>query len=152
MPCIASTARGCTDSAMSEQPLQFLPPKLREVAQVVGVEAAIRLAEHWPGIRLFVPQRVHIKHPIALAIGLTAAEKLAAHYGGETLTVPANTRFRRAMRNAQILAEYRAGASGSQLARKYGLHENHVYALVAQAAASQQPDLFAEDKASAQGK
>ena len=121
---------------------EYLPPKLREIAEVVGLEAAIRLAEHWPGIRLFVPQRVHLQHPVALAIGMRAAEQLAARYGGETVCVPKAERYLRAIRNAEIVQRYQAGESAATLAREYGIHENHVYALVAREQAEQQGDLF----------
>lgn len=125
---------------------EYLPPKLREIAEVVGLEAAIRLAEHWPGIRLFVPQRVHLQHPIALAIGMRAAEQLAARYGGETVCVPKAERYLRAIRNAEIVRRYRAGESAATLARHFGVHENHVYALVARQTAEQQGDLFTREK------
>lgn len=121
---------------------EYLPPKLLEIADVVGLEAAIRLAEHWPGIRLFVPQRMHLEHPIALAIGVRSAECLSATYGGETVCVPKAQRYLRAIRNAEIVRRYQAGESAAALAREYGIHENHIYALVAQSQAEQQGDLF----------
>lgn len=122
--------------------LDSLAPKLREIAEVIGIKAALTLSEHWPGVRLFVPETVTVEHPIALAIGISAAEKLAAHYASETITVPKAHAYRRRLRDAQILKEYRAGRSGRELALKYGMHENHVYALLAREQAKGQPDLF----------
>lgn len=117
-------------------------PKLAEIADVIGLDDAIRLCEIWPGVRLFVPKNVGAKHPIALAIGLVAAEKLAKRYGGETIFVPKAEAWRRQQRNAQIVEEYSGGASGRELALKYGLHENYVYELIGKLEAKRHPDLF----------
>ncbi|MCK5772014.1 Mor transcription activator family protein [Algiphilus sp.] len=122
---------------------QFLPPKLLEIAEVVGsYEAAIRLSEHYPGVRLHIPHGMHARHPIALAIGLVAAERLSKRYAPETITVPKAARYARALRNAQIMAEMDRGASGRAVALRYGVHENHVYALRARELKRRQGDLF----------
>lgn len=128
---------------MTDGAREFLPPKLREIAEVVGVPAAIKLAEHWPGVRLFVPATMTPEHPVALAVGLTAAEELSHRYGGETITMPKADAYRRRLRDAKIVEEYSQGKSGRDLALKYGLHENHVYALIAREHAKRNLDLFA---------
>lgn len=113
-----------------------------QLAEVVGESAAEALCNAWGGLRVYVPAQVDDRHPIYFAVGMDAARKLCARFSGETLTIPKLDRLRRARRNAQIVAEYQAGASGSQLARKYGLHEGSVYQLVARLDARRQSDLF----------
>lgn len=120
----------------------YLPPKLREIAEVIGDAPALKLSDAWCGVRLFVPATITPEHPITLAIGLTAAEKLSRRYGGETITVPKASAYRLKLRDALIVDAYRKGASGRELALKYGVHENHLYSLIAKHEAKRQPDLF----------
>lgn len=113
-----------------------------QLAEVLGEKAAEGLCAAWGGLRVYVPASVDDRHPIYFAIGLQAAKRLCERWSGETLTVPKLDRLRRAKRNQQIVEEYRAGATGSQIARKYGLHEGSVYQLIAQLDARRQQDLF----------
>jgi hypothetical protein len=124
----------------------LLPPKLAEIAELIGVDAAFKLSAAWPGIRLFVPKQVSLEHPIAVAIGLQAARKLAEMYGGETVVIPMAARAAKARLHARILAEYRPtdgspGASASALARKYGVHQLSIYRLAAKLDAEHKGDL-----------
>ena len=124
---------------------KHLSPKQLELAEIIGVEGAILLSEHWPGVRLPVPHNVRADHPIVLAIGMKRAEALCEHYGGEPVTVPRGAAYLRALRNAEMLRRYHEGASARALAVEYGLHENHSYALVARQTAEQQGDLFHQE-------
>lgn len=77
---------------------------LRDVGRLVGVEAALRIVETWPGVPLYIPAKIGPDHPIARAIGPEAAAKLSAEYPGETLEVPVALKWRLAMRDAIIAA------------------------------------------------
>lgn len=112
---------------MTDPLLALLPPRLREIADVIGVPAVLALSDGWPGVRLFVPAEVPPHHPIALKIGLEAAQKLAQLCAGETIPIPRNHRILRARLRAEVVARYRADESASKLAREYGLHEYTVY-------------------------
>lgn len=124
-------------------PMQLLPPRLREIARVAGVDAALQISQGWPGVRLYIPQRMHAQHPIALAIGLDSARKLAREMGDQTVSIPRGVSYRRQLRNALIISAYQGGRSARELALEYGLHEAYIYTLVASAGAQRQQDLFA---------
>ena len=113
-----------------------------QLVEVIGEKAAEALCNAWGGLRVYVPGSVDDRHPIYFAIGMEAALRLCERWSGETLTIPKLDHLRRARRNQQIVAEYRAGATGSQLARRFGLHECHVYALIARYDARRQRGLF----------
>lgn len=120
----------------------FLPPKLVEIAEAIeSVDAALKLSNHWPGIRLFVPKVMTADHPIAMQIGMSPATKLAARYGGESLVVPMATRYHRARIKAQILAEL-PKSSAAALARKYGVHQFTIYNWQAASEAEKQGQLL----------
>lgn len=116
----------------------------QQLAEIMGEKAAEDLCKAWGGLRVYVPapESMDELHPIALAIGGDAAIKLCKRFSGETLTIPMLDRLRRARRQQQMVEEYRKGAPASTVARKYGCHENTVYALVARLDAHRQRRLF----------
>lgn len=127
---------------MDEALRHLLPEKISELGQVIGLDAALKLAAAWPGIRLFVPKQIEADHPIAVAIGFKAARELSKIYGGESITPPICQRYHRAAMKAQMMKEYRNGASASELARKYGVHQFTIYNGAAKEAESKQGSLL----------
>ncbi len=57
-----------------------LPPNLREIAEVAGLEAAMQLAAEYGGIQVKIPRRVGSEHWLVKCVGLKAAEAICAHY------------------------------------------------------------------------
>ena len=108
-----------------------LPESLRALADLIGLPAVIALAEHWGGIRLYIPQDIEADHIIARRIGLTAARKLSDVYRMETLVVPRACAALRAYRDHQIRARYAAGDSAARLAREFALTERQIFSIVA---------------------
>lgn len=127
---------------MSDDLVRLLPPRLRDIAQAIGVDAVLALSEGWPGIRLFVPAQIPASHPIALRIGLQAALKLAALCAGETIPIPRNHRLMRARLRAVAVARYRANESAATLAREFGVHEFTIYKWAADTGNDRQRELF----------
>ena len=123
---------------------EFLPPLILDFERIIGLQAAIEIAERWPGVRLFIPANPGQDHPISLCIGWAKARDLAAEYGGEYVLVPKLGRYWKARRNAVMLERYRAGETARKLALEYGLREDTVYDLVASEQARAQGDLFSE--------
>ncbi len=121
---------------------ELLPPKIAEIGAVIGLDAALKLAECWPGVRLYVPKRMSAGHPIAVAIGYKPACALASVYGSDSVTPPMCSRYFRERVKQEMLKEYRAGASASELARKYGVHQFSIYNLAAADARSRQQSLL----------
>lgn len=127
---------------MDEALRHLLPEKISEISAVIGLDAALKLAAAWPGIRLFIPKQIKADHPIAVAIGFKAARELSQIYGGESITPPICQRYHRAAMKAQIMSEYRNGASASELARKYGVHQFSIYNDASKEAESRQRSLL----------
>ena len=111
-----------------------LPDSLREMVDVIGLEAVIRLVEHFGGIRVRIPsdpRRIHEGHPLARAVGIEAARKLGEAYAGLEITVPRAAAALRALRNQEIHRLHtEEGWPAHRLARKYQLHEYTIYTIL----------------------
>ena len=88
---------------MSDEDLSDLPPTVRELAEVIGRAAALRLVGQLPEIiagvpgrksrrtMLYVPKSIGPGHRLFEILGQENAEKLARRFGGEMMH-PANCR------------------------------------------------------------
>ncbi|MCK9385077.1 MAG: hypothetical protein M0Q15_10665 [Nevskia sp.] len=115
---------------------------MAEIAEIIGVDEALKLSAAWPGIRLHVPNKITAIHAISVEIGLKAAQQLCAIYGGTDLVIPMATRAHRQQLHLAILQELQDGASASELARKYGLHQFTIYRLSSEHKKAEQGQLF----------
>lgn len=129
---------------MTDLPLHWLPPKLREVAEYCGESTARVLLTHFGGGHLFVPRIMPNEHRLAELLGLESASKLCRMYGGEVLQVPRAAQGLRRYRNVLIQKEYADGATQFDLARRYGLTERQVNKILGAVADNNaaQKDLF----------
>lgn len=114
--------------------LDDLPESLRDVVELIGLAATLKLVEHFGGlIALYVPRDIEPEHPIAVALGITAARKLAAHYGTDCLrNIPRCVNGLRRIRDAEIHARREAGETPARLALAFGLTERQVWAILAE--------------------
>ncbi|PWG62838.1 hypothetical protein [Sediminicurvatus halobius] len=137
---------------MSDAERQDLPERILEIAEVIGLDGAMRLVDHWGGLRLYIPEPDHITgaHPLARRLGLQRARALATTYEREKIDVPnCKPALHRAW-DARLLEEKHAGASARQLAIRHGVTERTVWLALARARAragsedDSQADLFAE--------
>lgn len=64
------------------------PQGLIDVAEVIGAEAALVLAQHVGGVPQYVPKEPESGHKLAKYIGLPVLRRLSTVYGGDWLTVP----------------------------------------------------------------
>jgi hypothetical protein len=114
--------------------LDDLPESLRDVVDLIGLPATLRLVEHYGGlIALYVPREVDPDHPLAIAIGLAAARKLAARYGADCVrNIPRCVGGLRRLRNAEIHRRRTAGESPASLARAYAITERQVWSILAE--------------------
>lgn len=109
---------------------ECLPPLMREIARLVGLDALRKLSARWGGVRLYVPlaENLGAEHPIACEIGLDAGLKLANAYGGEQgIDIARCVEAARRLRNAELLAQ---DASQRSLALRYGLTDRQVRNIV----------------------
>ena len=67
-----------------------LPRELQAVAEIVGRDAALDLAEAWGGQRIYIPRPAGLgaAHPLVITLGNASAVKLAERCAGTTICVP----------------------------------------------------------------
>ena len=110
-------------------PIDSLPKRLREAADLIGVPAAMRLAEAYGGRRLYVPlpENCRAQHPLAQLLGLDALLRLAEIWGGqEHFEVPCGVQVLRLRRDAALVAAHAAGESLRSLAARFCISERQV--------------------------
>lgn len=108
-------------TADDEQLLALLPRKLAEVAELIGVQGAVKLANAYGGTELYIPANMSAEHPIAQAIGHGQALLLSETYGNDYIDVPLGHAWRRAVRNLAMVSARKRGESQSDVARQYGM-------------------------------
>lgn len=124
----------------------LLPPVARDLAELLGLDAALALVERWGGTPLWVQRQPWPE--LVQAIGREAAETLCATYTLERIDVPRCVRSMRAVRDRAILEASSEGISGAQLALAHGLTRRQITNIRRggrHAAADPQPDLFPSD-------
>lgn len=111
--------------------LDDLPESLREVVDLIGLAATLKLVEHFGGrTQLYVPRDIDHDHPIAQAVGITAARKLATVYSADTLrNIPRCAEGLRRIRNTEIRARHPA-ESAATLALAFGLTERQIWTIL----------------------
>ncbi len=127
---------------MSSDLAKLLPGVLADVAQAIGVEAALNLSAAWPGVRIKVPQAMSAEHPIAVHVGLEAATKLARRWGGDYLVVPKATKYHRELLKQRALEQLAAGRPASELAVEFGVHQWTLYRWSSEKQAEKQQTLL----------
>ncbi len=110
-------------------PINSLPKRLREAAEAIGYDGAMRLAEEYGGRRLYVPlpENCRAQHPLARLLGLDALLRLAEIWGGqEHFEVPCGVQVLRRRRDAALVAAHAAGESLRSLAARFFISERQV--------------------------
>lgn len=116
---------------MSAVVQELLPDSLHRLAKLIGLRATMALVEHWGGIRVYIPEQVEPDHILVEKLGMDATRKLSNAFGSETMDVPRAYHAVKAALYRQIRHEYhQLGKSAAKLARKYGMTERWVYAIV----------------------
>ena len=118
--------------------LSDLPQSVREIAEIIGREDALRLVGQLPTcyagndgkksnrVIMYVPKRLAPDHKLVEILGWHVAMKLVRHFGGEILQ-PANFRkIYSRYRDEAILKILHAGARPSMVADLLGVSERHV--------------------------
>lgn len=110
--------------------LDDLPESLREVVELIGLSATLKLVEHYGGlIAVYVPREIEPDHRLARDLGLAPARKLAGHYGGDCLrNIPRCVEGMRRIRDAEIRARRAEGAA--RLALEFGLTERQIWTIL----------------------
>lgn len=100
-------------------PLKLFSQWEKELAEIIGEEALIKLEERFGRSYLYIP--VTPKPEIVDAIGMEATQKLIAVYGSFDIYVPRALLKKR--RNAEIVQRINAGRSLTELAAEFRLSE-----------------------------
>ncbi len=119
----ASHERGAPDGTLLS--MGELPGALREIADVIGVAAALRLAELRGGTRLSIPARVTADCWLALAIGEDKALALSEHftsgYTAQSVELPLGPAGARASLTGEMRRLISEGVPADQIARQLGV-------------------------------
>jgi hypothetical protein len=125
--CLANPLRDVTLGAMR------VPHTVRTVADVIGLEAAVRLSgAAYANRQVYVPAGV-VKpdHRLARVLAPDELRKLQRHFGGELLPFPTLRRAKRQRmteRKAKaIRADIKAGLPSVEIARKHKVSDKYVY-------------------------
>lgn len=116
-----------------------LPQSLREIAEVIGLPIALKIAEQIGGIRIRVPVKFTTDHYLARLIGQELWPDFWQMYQGQHMDLPRNADYLRSVRNQQIVAEYYGEKTAREIALKYQTTERNVYKIV-----SREHDVMAE--------
>ncbi len=131
--------------ATTELDTDLLPDSAREIADAVGLDAAMRLIDAYGGSMLYVPKEptAELRQIMGAAAAATFCDLFYA--GSDRLSLPRCARAMRAVLHRQICAAYNQGATAGELARHYRCTERWVFEILARRRAEladQQADLF----------
>ncbi|MGL5166657.1 MAG: hypothetical protein ACRC9K_12295 [Afipia sp.] len=113
-----------------------LPEVLAEIAGLIGEVAAISIAAHKGGTRVYFPAKVENGHWLVEAVGIDKAKKLCDHFAvdrkrGQHIEIPlyVGGTYRQMIRRiAERVHKLEADdASSSEIARKLGVTQRTVH-------------------------
>ena len=102
-----------------------VPLSVRTVAEVIGMDAAVRLMRaSYSNRQVYIPARDMQGHRLAEVLAPDELRALRRHFGGELLAYPRASAIKRRLaaqrRKASILADLQAGLPTQEIARKHG--------------------------------
>jgi len=110
-----------------------LPNSLKEMVDIIGLEAVEKLVLAYGGTRLTVPKTMHEGHRLAKLLGLEFAQRLSENYALERFDVPTANVATKAIRNRRIRElNRRDKVSVRLLARQFDLSERQVWSILAE--------------------
>lgn len=133
----------------------LLNDTIRDIIDLIGLDATIRLVEHLGGTSFDMPRGSRDSRRLRILQEILGADQISALleiYGGAQLYIPRCDAALRALRNARFRAEVQGAvaAGNSQkmavqlLAPKYGFSERRAYDILKETAPLPQPALFTE--------
>jgi hypothetical protein len=107
-----------------------LPELLQELADLIGLQMAWRLAEVKGGQSVFIPKVIPEDHWLADIVGLDNARLIAAYIttgAGVTVMIPKGEAVSRAKKLALVKKMIEGGASANQIAAAANITQRHVF-------------------------
>jgi len=123
--------------------MNSLPPSVAALAELIGEPAALTLAEHYQGQRLYIPADPAPEHAICQLIGCDAAHRLAERYGSQPIDIPMLRARQIDLRN-QAIRRDGARMSYADLVRKWKLSRRQIANILNAERHTPQNDLFEE--------
>lgn len=117
---------------MSEAPPKHLwPLSLQRIAERCGDLVALDLWQHYPGVRVYIPEPHTLtpEHPLVKRIGMDSALTLSRHYPSENILVAKAHRARTMIRNFLIRKLNREGAKYAELGIRYDLSDRQILSI-----------------------
>lgn len=111
---------------------------LDDIAEVIGMESALRLSARWRGLRIFIRKSYDDQDEMTAVIGRAAAAELATYFGGTAIIIPgdAGIEFQvRALDNLGTLTRF-------EIADTLRIPERRVYRILGRARDDRQGLLF----------
>lgn len=102
------------------------PVRLREIAQVIGRDLALKLAAECGGIVTYIPNRVHAEHAWCKAVGEVAFAQLVDAYGGQRIDLPLGSHINRVVLKTEIIELAEQGLSVRAIAVRLRTTMRHV--------------------------
>lgn len=108
----------------------MLSSGLQEIAEHIGLEGALKLAQHYGGTRLWVPcDGFSLLHPIASKLDVDELGQLNYYYRNSLIYIPRAFSFFKRQRDRQLV-EARAKMTAREVAITFGIAERHVYRIL----------------------
>lgn len=103
-------------------PFDGLPPTLRQIAEVAGIEAAARLARDHGGTEIYIRRTLDMGHVLVRSVGMEAAASILERFGPGALEVPLWLSGRGQQLARQIMDMLDDGQSEAKIARTLRCH------------------------------
>lgn len=114
------------------------------IVSIIGFDALEVLVQHYGGLTIRVPSGGgELYQAMADLIGDTAMRNLALYAGGTALYIPKGDESQRQQRNAQIISAHASGVPVSSIARRFGLSDRRIWAIIKDCA---QTETYQTDK------
>jgi hypothetical protein len=133
----------------------YLAPIYQEVAQVAGLDAALKLSAAYGGTRIYLPSAARLTrvHWLAVCVGWEAAQAICAWRGREDIVLPIPAQASPSWRRKIAFDMLASGASVNEVAAASGVHLRTIYEYRRRGfALQQQLDLFEENTSSSRPK
>ncbi|MEJ1416999.1 MAG: Mor transcription activator family protein [Candidatus Sedimenticola sp. (ex Thyasira tokunagai)] len=105
----------------------YLPPKARELAQLIGLPGLLALVDHHGGRRLKIPAAARETHTLHELLGAEAFTALINDYGGDEIDIPLLHSAKRQLIWADIQQRRANGETVASLAGEYQMTERGIY-------------------------
>jgi hypothetical protein len=113
--------------ADTRKPNEPLPPLLNDFADLIGREAALKLAEKVGGTRIYIPMKNKSTHWLSKLIGRSAAIILSRSYGGDSFEFPLGPHANQNNMRPRIVTLRDLKLSPKQIARALNITERTVW-------------------------